>query len=373
MRATPCAADGQVGYPGESMSPRFLTVVLSALLGAGTSAQTTSYIAPFGYQSNTGDSNNTIPWRAGSATYQQIHNASDLAWVFPGPVAIIRGISFRPASTYTLIGRSLDAQITLSATTVSSTTATATFATNLGPSPTVTLPYTTITLPNAPSTAVPNPQTWFFPFQTPFPYSLTAGNLCWEMRTKNSTSTVSSFTDAATIPTPNACFMPLLGSGCIATGQTQPATIGVRSLAVATGAFTNQLDRGAISAPAAMVLGLVAQPLTLPSLCAALETVPVLSFNGTTDALGTWNLGLTLGNLSALPRSNVYAQFAFADANLPYGFGLSACSPVTLPGPTSTFSAVRIYVAPSQGGQGNENALTGTVGMNYGLVTGFDR
>ena len=41
-----------------------------------------------------------------------------------------------------------------------------------------------------------------------------------------------------------------------------------------------------------------------------------------------------------------------------------------LPPPTQT----RIYAAPSGGGQGNENATTGSrePGYQYALVTGFD-
>lgn len=81
-----------------------------------------------------------------------------------------------------------------------------------------------------------------------------------------------------------------------------------------------------------MVIGATQQTLTLPGLCTALETVPLVSLSGTTDALGSWNLSLTLGNLSAFPRGTVFTQFAFADAGQPYGFGLSNCSPVTLPG-----------------------------------------
>jgi hypothetical protein len=129
-----------------------------------------------------------------------------------------------------------------------------------------------------------------------------------------------------------ASFMPLLGIGCVATGQSQAATIGGRSLTLPTGVFTQRLEYGAASAPAAMVLGAVPQSLTLPGLCSALQTLPLLSISGTTDAAGTWNLSLTLGNLTPLPRATVYAQFAFADPGLTHGFGLSSCSPVTLPG-----------------------------------------
>jgi len=340
-------------------------------LGAPAFAQTT-YIAPFPCQSNEGGTGNTIPWWAGSATYQQIHNANDLAWVFPNAVALIRGLSFRTDSTYALTARTLDAQITLGATPVLAAAASATFANNLGPTPAVALAYTSINLPAAPPLATPNPQAWFFPFSAPWVYILANGNLCWELRIKNSSSSATSYTDAASAAPAGASFMPLLGIGCVATGQSQAATIGGRSLTLPTGVFTQRLEYGAASAPAAMVLGAVPQSLTLPGLCSALQTLPLLSISGTTDAAGTWNLSLTLGNLTPLPRATVYAQFAFADPGLTHGFGLSSCSPVTLPGPTSTFGLVRIYAVPSSSGQGNELAQTGSVGGNYGLVTGFD-
>lgn len=344
----------------------------AALLGVGLSAQTISYIAPFGAQSNDGNTGNTIPWWAGSATYQQVHNANDLIWVFPAPVALIRGLSFRCDATYSLTARTMDAQVTLGTTPVTAATATSTFANNLGPTPMVTLPYSPINLPPVSSGAtLPNPQAWFFPFAVPYVYVINNGNLCWELRIKNSSSNATSYTDAASAASPNANFMPLVGAGCTATGQTLAATIGARTLVVASGAFLNRLDYGAMSAPAAMVFGATRQQLSLPGLCSSLETAPLVSLGGTTDALGTWSLSLTLGSLTAFPRATVYTQFAFADAGLAYGFGLSTCSPVTLPG-TTTFGMTRIYAVPSNSGQGNENATTGSLGANYGLVTGFD-
>jgi hypothetical protein len=58
------------------------------------------------------------------------------------------------------------------------------------------------------------------------------------------------------------------------------------------------------------------------------------------------------------------------DNGLPYGFGLSNCSPVSLPPPYQT----RIWAGASSSGQGNENATTGSrePGYQYALVMGFD-
>src|SRR5688572_13973126 len=155
------------------MQHTMLPALAAALLAGGLSAQLTSYVAPFGCQSNAGDGGNTIPWWSGSATYQQVHDAADLAWVFPQPAVLLRGISFRPATNGSMPARTTDAQITLGVTTITSGSPSPTFATNLGNSPQVVLPYTSVNLPPANGTAVPNPQAWFFPFATPFVYVLT--------------------------------------------------------------------------------------------------------------------------------------------------------------------------------------------------------
>jgi hypothetical protein len=166
-------------------------------------------------------------------------------------------------------------------------------------------------------------------------------------------------------------FAAVTGTGCLATGQAQAAGIGTRSLDVPTGAFVHQLVRGPATAPAAMVMGAVAQVLTLPNLCSSLETVPILNFSGSTDAAGSWNLALGFGSLLGYPGAKVYAQFAFVDAGLPYGFGLSPCSPITLPSPGAA-GGTRIYASPSAGGQGSETATVGTLSAGYVLITGFE-
>jgi hypothetical protein len=334
------------------------------LLG-GLAAQTT-YVAPTGYGSLPGSGGNAIPLWSGSAVYQQVHDAADLMTVFPTPVVPIRSISFRIPNGGSLAARTLDAQVTMGVTPVSAATATTTFASNLGPNPQVVLPYTTLNMPQVSSTSNPNPQSWFFPFQTPFVYPIPTGNLCYELRLRNLSATGGSLD---TVSGTSSRLDPLLGTGCTATGQTSPAGIGTRSLNMSTGAWINRLDRGAASASAAMVIGTTAQQLMLPGMCSSLETLPLLSVTGTTDATGTWNHTLTFGRLYGFPRVTLYAQFAWLDAGLPYGFGVSNCSPASTPPPTQT----RIWFGPSNSGQGNENATSGSreTGYQYALVMGF--
>lgn len=337
------------------------------LLLAALAAQTTTYVAPKGYASIPGNGGNAIPLWCGSSVYQQVHDAADLQTVFPTPVAVIKAISFRIPNGGSLTARTVDAQVTMGTTTVSARTASTTFATNLGSSPVIVLPYTNLSLPAVSHVSNPNPQSWFFPFTAPYTYVIPTGNLCYELRMKNLSATGGSF-DA--ISGTSARLETLIGTGCTASGQTSAATIGARSVAMSTGAFVNRLDRGAAAAPALMILGDKAQQIVLPGFCSALETLPLATLGGTTDATGSWNVNLSLGSLYYFPRVTIYTQFAWIDAGLPNGLGLSTCSPVSFPPPTQA----RIYFAPSGTGQGNETATTGSRELTYpyGLVMGFD-
>src|SRR5262245_3442900 len=171
------------------MRPHTSSLLLSAFLMAAAGAQTTTYFAPLGTNSVEGNAFNTIPWWAGSGTYQQVHDSQDLQAVFSLALVTIKGLSFRKDGTNaaSVAARLLDPQSTCSGTTASAATATTTFAANHGASPTVVLPYTSFNLTTLNQISVPNPQGWFFPFATPFSYVVPSGNLCWELRFKNST------------------------------------------------------------------------------------------------------------------------------------------------------------------------------------------
>src|SRR5262245_35734419 len=100
------------------MRTRTLAAVslVPALLGAQT---TIPCIAPSSASATVeGNSNNTVPWWSTHATYQQIHDASDLALVFPAQVAVLKGLSFRKegGNTAAVAARTLDVEITLGTT-----------------------------------------------------------------------------------------------------------------------------------------------------------------------------------------------------------------------------------------------------------------
>jgi hypothetical protein len=344
-----------------------LSFLAAAIVAAGLSAQTSHY-SPSGHTTLEGGSNNTIPWWAGSGTYQQIHDASEMTISLGGASANIDQIGFRKDGLLagTVPGRTLDIQIDLGHTSVTAAGITTTFLTNLGTSTNV-LPYTTVNLPTLSNSGLPNPEGWSFPF-TAFAYSATAGNLCWEFRFRNSNTTASAPLDAASVS--SATFFALIGGGCIATGQTLPATIGLRSLSTTTGAYRNRLDRGPASAPAAFFIGVTPTPIGLPGMCAPLEFLPLVNVAGGTTATGQWDLTLTFGSLVGLPPVSLYGQFLFLDANLPLSLGVSSANHLTLPPPSVTHVS-RAWFGAASSGQGNETALTGSIGISYGLVTIF--
>lgn len=351
-----------------TLQPAFAILALATCLVA----QTTTYYAPSGHATLEGNTWNTIPWWSGSATYQQVHDASDLAGVLPGPVAAIKAIGIRKDSVQTsgVPARTLDIQITLGVTTVTAATTSVTFATNLGPSPTIVLPYTNLSLPALVNASSPNPIGWSFPFATPFPYATPTGNLCWELRYKNTTTYTTSYLDVASN---SVTLGTALGTGCTATGQTSPSIIGVRTLAMATGTYRNRLDLAAANAPATFFLGFKKQQITLPGLCGQLETLPLADVGGTTNGTGTWDLTLVFGSLIGFQPQTLHGQFVFLDTGLPYGIGLSNASVIVMPAPSST-SLSRVYNAPNGGTStgGWELSTSGTVNTSYGFVTGFD-
>jgi len=342
--------------------------LLPFVLAAGLAAQTYN-TAPDGFATAEGADNNTIPWWGLSATYQQVHDAVDLAVVFGGP-AVINSLNFRKDGglSSSIVGRTADVQITFGITTVSAATAGANFASNLGSSPQVVLPYTNVSLPNLSNVSVPNPIGWSYPFSAPFSYSATAGNLCWEMRFTNASSNANAGMDA--VGRLNASTLPNVGMGCIATGQTMPAIIGLRTLSMSTGAWRNRLDRGAASAPAVQLVGIGQSTIPLPGFCSNLEFLPLVTVAGGTDAAGQWDNTLTFGSLLGIPSVDLMAQFAFIDGGLPNALGLSDASLIRLP-PSSIRFLSRIWFVASGSGLGNETAMNGNVGSRYGLVTIF--
>ncbi len=116
------------------------TLVLSALvLVPSLAAQAPKYLySPAGATTQAGGVNNTIPWWAQAASYQQIHDYAEMVGVAGGkPIPMImKGLGFRPAGTSTLTGRTWELRLAVGQCPKSADNASATFSSNL-PKPTL--------------------------------------------------------------------------------------------------------------------------------------------------------------------------------------------------------------------------------------------
>jgi hypothetical protein len=321
-------------------------------------------VSPAGYEFQKGNSNNTYPLGRVSASYQQIHDAVDMAALNGGQSVILTGMQFRPAQAYTITARTLEAQITLSATTKTAATMSTTFSANFGSKSTVVLPYTKVALPAGKGiNGNPNAILWKFPFKTIYPYSHKNGNLLWDWRHKNSTSGTSAFFDfVSNIPT--TATIASVGTGCTATGQTSPATA---SIVTSGSNYVARLSNARANSPAFAAVGLTRAPRSL--WCGTLYIVPLIVLGGTTDATGTWDVATapTSVLLGSKSYSEAFMQYAFADAGVAGGIGLSNYAVAAPPAHGKKYIERLWRVS---GTNGAETATTGSK-SNSGLITTF--
>lgn len=341
-----------------------LLVALAPLsLIAPTTAQVKYAVSPAGYEFQAANSGNTFPLGRTSASYQQIHDSVDMGALNGGQPMILGGMHFRPAKSYSMTARSFEVQITLSVTNVTAASMSTTFASNLGASTSVVLPYTKMSLPaGAGNGSNPNAPLWKFPFKNIFIYSAASGNLCWDWRQRNSTSTTNTFFDYTSLNPTNAT-LASVGTGCTATGQTSPAT---SNITPSGSNLVAGLANGRASSPAFAVLGLSRLPT--PLWCGTLHVVPAIILGGVTDSSGTWNAAtFPSSTLSFAPYREVFMQYAFGDAGLTGGVGLSNYAVGGPPANGKKYIARLWNVSTSSGA---ETATTGSKALN-GLVTMF--
>ncbi|MCA8957416.1 MAG: hypothetical protein KDC87_15175 [Planctomycetes bacterium] len=337
---------------------------------SGTALAQNHAFTPAGTRYWGGNYNNTWPFSGASARYQQIHDAVDVAATNGRRPLVIRGISFRPGGISPIVARQWDVQLTLGHTSVSSATITNSFTANFTTTPTLVLPYKSVSVPAAPagSTTAANPIAWTIPFAAVFPYVPALGNLCWEWQSKNATSTTT-FMDASKLPTAEAPqIAPAYGTGCTASGRSQPAAA---TLAPVASNFEASLTNGPANAGAILWVGLRRDETTVPGWCAPFYLLPSIAVSGSTDSTGTWKAGsVPVVSLHVTPYAEVYLQFGFADSTLPGGVGLSNLGIITTR--PNQASYVTRMASSITSGQGYENATTGTVYANSGLVTIFE-
>ncbi len=335
---------------------------------SATSAQ--SHVTlPFGTANVEGNTANPVPWWSTSGTYQQVHDDLEmLAGNSGGPITIT-GIGFRTDGVFTAPygARTLEVQLTLGITGLDSRTAGTDFAANLGPQPTVVMPFTRVDIPTLLPISVPNPVGFVMSFVQPFVFQAQPGNhFCWEMRHRFHSYLVADNPFDANES--NVVIQETLGAGCVVVGRNLPASITTRTWNLTTGAYRNILTRARPNAPATFFLGLQPASWTLPGLCSTLELMPAFFLAGSTTSTGSFDVSIaTNRRFVGIPATTLYGQFAFLDGDLPWGLGLSDASRLSTPIPT--FSS-RFYTAPSQGGPGNELATTATgLTRDFGLVT----
>ena len=316
-----------------------------------------------------GNANNTIPFWATSSTYQQIHDYENLAPVLGAATPLLGLLLRKDASNTVVPGRTFDLQMTVGMTTVSATAPTSTYATNLGGSATVVLPYTPINFPSLSHISTPNPAGLIVPWNTPFVYVAIPGqNLCWEWRHMNASSFANASMDA---DSETSVTSGLEGTGCLSNGQTRTSTIAARNLSITGQTYRSRLDYAAPNAPGVLALGGQRVNISFPGQCAPLLVNPLVFLSGATDATGQWDMTIATPNLRGGPQVEFLGQYAWIDGLQPTGLGFSDMSFVrTAMG--GTHYMCRLYTAAYQSGPGNELALTASgSGLGFGLITGF--
>ncbi|MCA8954630.1 MAG: hypothetical protein KDC87_01070 [Planctomycetes bacterium] len=351
------------------MQSQLSTVILASLaLACSTVGQTKYASSPAGSEYQPGNTNNTYPFYGASSTYQQIHDAVDMAALNGRQPMVLNGMEFRPAATFNIPARSWNAQITLGVTTQTAATMSTTYASNFTSTPTIVLPYTNLSgaAGKGVGSTVPNAWLWRFPFTTIFPYVAAQGNLCWEWRHNNATATVTPLDAMSSSYAGSPTVTSNFGTGCTATGRSSPASA---SLTIAGGNITAALKDGASSAAAFLAIGLVRSNTSI-GWCAPLYTAPAILVGGSTDAAGAWTAGTAPTSVLTAPSyAEIYTQYAFADAGLSSGIGLSDLAGVGTAANGGLYCA-RLYTINTSG-NGGETATTGTKTSQYGLVTGF--
>jgi hypothetical protein len=346
-------------------------VILVCASGSGLNAQVAAkhVVSPAGFEHISGNTGVGVPFRGASARYQQMYDAVDLQAITGSPSQIMTGIGFRPFSTRSIPARQWDVQLALGHTSVPVAQMSTTFANNFTATPTIVLPYTIVNgqAGQGKSAIRPNDLLWVFPFQTPFTWVAPVGNLCLEWRHRNSVlaNTPMDGMDPSFISTTTVGAN--YGKGCTASGQSGAATC---SHSIVGGNFQLALANARANSAALMWLGLQSAEFTVPGWCTPLYVNVLATVTGTTDGTGNWASGSApAALLNVAPYVEVYTQYAFLDATLGAGIGLSDRGVLCAPAHGAQFVS-RVW-SLSTTGNGSENATTGTTTPTAALITYF--
>ncbi|MHC4514657.1 MAG: hypothetical protein ACYS5W_13260, partial [Planctomycetota bacterium] len=209
------------------------------------------------------------------------------------------------------------------------------------------------------------------PFNSPYSYLPPVGNLCWEWRFKNASSTASMGMDAVAGSYQQGTVLASVGTGCTVKGNASPATARISTPRLGSAyQFRAALSNATKSARAVMALGVTKKTQNL-GFCTALELVPAVFLFGKTDAAGAWAFQGPLSALQGTSQIDFFVQFGFNDPTLVLGLSnLAGYRSPVLPG---GHGVSRIYKAKHQGTfNGDELATTTTtMSLSYGLIVGW--
>jgi hypothetical protein len=162
---------------------RVRLLLASAFLAAPVLGQV---VHPNAYASSSTGANNAWPfaYTNGAGDYQQSFEGAQ----FPGPIAISQ-LGFRYGTDTVRSGGTVDCKIWLSYCAGPYNALSATFATNLGASPTVVFDGIATVPQFTGDPATPNAFSFFIPLTTPFPYDPSQGDLLMTVETRVAGST----------------------------------------------------------------------------------------------------------------------------------------------------------------------------------------
>jgi hypothetical protein len=345
--------------------------ILAPILGAQTP---TYFWSPRGTAKYVGDIDETIPFVAVSASYQQIHDACDFG---TAPVPM-KGMAFRPNKKKANAGRSWDLRITLSHTKADANSMSRIFSTNLLGANTTVVYGTTTTFnkfswPTTTSIASPTPQPPIFtvPFNQTYTYIPALGNLCWEWRYMNGTSNTKIPVDAVSGSGQVGTVLMNVGKGCFAGTSATPATATITNSTIGARGymFQSTLSNATSSQAAILALGLTANSQNL-GWCTKVELAPVAYLYGKTDATGSWTFQMPIKSAAGASALTLYEQYAYSDPGQAAGLGLSDMAGYTTPDIPGGSGVSRVFRSNTVA-NGSELAGDGTLTLRLGLIVGW--
>lgn len=345
--------------------------ILAPILGAQAP---TYFWSPRGADKYVGDTDETIPFVAVSASYQQIHDAGDFG---TAPVQM-KGMAFRPNKKKANAGRSWDLRITLSHTKVDANSMSRTYSTNLaGTNTTVvygtTTTFNTFSWPTTTSivSTTPQPPIFTVPFNQTYTYVPSLGNLCWEWRYINGTSNTKIPVDAVSGSGQGGKVLANVGKGCFAGTSVAPATATITSSTIGTRGymFQSTLTNATSSQAAILALGVTANSQNF-GWCTKVELAPMTYIYGKTDASGSWTFQTPIKSAAGVSAVSFYEQYAYSDPGQTAGLGLSDMAGYTTPEIPGASGVSRVFRSNTVA-NGSEVAGDGTLTLRLGLIVGW--